>query len=432
MFTDHQQAGMISCAGDGYLRTPAMDSLAAGGVRFERAYCANPVCLPSRYAMMTGRMPGEVGIRCNFDGEGAGVPAEIASRILGWLMQEAGYDVAYGGKVHLTPGMAAEDMGFRYLTEDQSDGLADACVRFIRADRDRPFMLVASFVNPHDICIMAPRDMEGDEAFGLAPATERRKAEVRNLDAALRMPDGISRQEFFDRLCPPAPANFELQGPEPEAVAMVLDQRPFKRHARDNWTTEEWRMHRWAYRRLTEMVDAHIGRVLEALTDSGVDENTVVIFSTDHGDMDGAYHMEHNTVLYEEATRVPLIVSWKGVTHPGRVDRYHLVSNGLDLLPTVCDYASVAPPDGWRERLHVESEFGHMVAGGTSTCYTTRAGTASSSSTSTPTRARWATPSTTPSSGRSRKATATGSCPGSPLATDARRRARLLQSTDST
>lgn len=56
ILTDQQQAGMMSCAEDGYLRTPAMDSLAAGGVRFERAYCANPVCLPSRYAMMTGHM----------------------------------------------------------------------------------------------------------------------------------------------------------------------------------------------------------------------------------------------------------------------------------------------------------------------------------------------------------------------------------------
>ena len=78
---------------------------------------------------------------------------------------------------------------------------------------------------------------------------------------------------------------------------------------------------------------------------------------------------------------MPLIVSWKGVTHAGQVDRDHLVSNGLDLLPTICDYAGVVPPDDlegvslrtlvegappgdWRERLHVESAFGHMVAAG--------------------------------------------------------------------
>ena len=162
---------------------------------------------------------------------------------------------------------------------------------------------------------------------------------------------------------------------------MIVDQRPFKRHARQTWSTERWRLHRWAYCRLTEMVDRQIGRVLDALRETGQEEDTVVIFSADHGDMDGSHRMEHKTVLYEEAARVPLIMSWKGVTHAGQVDRDHLVSNGLDLLPTICDYAGVVPPDDlegvslrtlvegtppgdWRERLHVESEFGHMVAAG--------------------------------------------------------------------
>ena len=381
VFTDQQQAGMMGCAGNPYVRTPAMDSIAATGVRFERAYCANPVCLPSRYSMMTGRMPGDVGIRSNPDGNRASISARAKSTTMGWLLRGAGYDTAYGGKVHLPPGMSPEEMGFTYLTADQRDGLADASADFIRRERDRPFLLVSSFINPHDICFMAIGDAGGDEVYGVNLDPERRVAELSALGEALKLPVGVSEQEFLDRICPPAPSNLEPQDPEPEAVGMIVDQRPFKRHARQSWSTERWRLHRWAYCRLTEMVDAQIGRVLEALRETGQEEDTVVIFSTDHGDMDGSHRMEHKTVLYEEATRVPLIVSWKGVTHPGQVDRDHLVSNGLDLLPTICDYAGVVPPDDlegvslrplvegtppgdWRERLHVESEFGHMVAGG--------------------------------------------------------------------
>jgi len=65
VFTDQQSASMMSCAGNSYVNTPAMDGLAASGMRFERAYCTNPVCVPSRFSLMTGRMPSAIGVRCN-------------------------------------------------------------------------------------------------------------------------------------------------------------------------------------------------------------------------------------------------------------------------------------------------------------------------------------------------------------------------------
>jgi arylsulfatase A-like enzyme len=126
------------------------------------------------------------------------------------------------------------------------------------------------------------------------------------------------------------------------------------------------------------MVDAQIGVVLKALRDSGQVENTVVIFTSDHGDHDGAHKLEHKGSFYEEAIRVPLIISQAGTTPSGVVDDGHLVSNGLDLLPTVCDYAGAAVPgelegvslrplaegrdvDEWRSRLAIECVTGRMV-----------------------------------------------------------------------
>jgi choline-sulfatase len=106
----------------------------------------------------------------------------------------------------------------------------------------------------------------------------------------------------------------------------------------------------------------------------------VVIFTSDHGDLDAAHRMEHKTALYEEACRIPLLICEPGGARAADADTTHLVSNGLDLLPTVCDYAGVDPPGDlagaslrplvegkpvadWRTALPVESEIGRMVVG---------------------------------------------------------------------
>ena len=112
----------------------------------------------------------------------------------------------------------------------------------------------------------------------------------------------------------------------------------------EHWTAEDWRLHRWAYARLVERADAEIGTVLDALRQSGLEGDTVVVFTSDHGEMDASHKLEHKSMPYEEATRVPFIVSRKGVTPAGRVNTTDLVSTGLDLIPTLCDLAGIATP----------------------------------------------------------------------------------------
>jgi arylsulfatase A-like enzyme len=109
-------------------------------------------------------------------------------------------------------------------------------------------------------------------------------------------------------------------------------------------------VHRWAYARLTEVVNGQIGQVLTALRETGLDTNTLVVFTSDHGDMDASHHLEHKSVLYDEAARVPFIVSWKGVTKPGLVDNEHLVSTGQDLIPTLCDFVGIPTPSSLKGR----------------------------------------------------------------------------------
>lgn len=197
----------------------------------------------------------------------------------------------------------------------------------------------------------------------------------------MKRPAGISEDDFYDNYCPPLPDNHEPQENEPDAIASLISARPFRQKARDQYSEKQWRMHRWAYCRLTEMVDAQIQKILTAVKEKGEEENTIIFFSSDHGDNDSSHKLEHKTVLYEESANVPFVAMWKNHFPAGKVDSEHLVSNGLDILPTICDYAgveAVADSRGaslrslfekyasqesisWRNTLGVESELGRMV-----------------------------------------------------------------------
>lgn len=378
IITDQQSAGMMSCAGNRYLNTPALDRLAATGVTFSRAYCTAPVCVPSRFSLMTGRMPSEIGLRDNNYEHIGNIPEHILEHGLGHAFKNAGYDAAYGGKVHL-PKMDAIDLGFDYISDNERDELADTCATYIQEEREKPFFLVASLINPHDICYMAIRDFAESEFSKYL--IKNGVVEVATLDKALQTPPDISDEEFFDDICPPVPENFEPQKDEPEAVRELLAQRPFRMKARERWSEKRWRQHRWAYHRLTEMVDSQIGVMLDALERSGKAAETVVIFTSDHGDMDSAHRMEHKTAFYEEASHIPLIVSQQDTTAAGTVDTETLVSNGLDLYPTLCDYAGIDVPgdlrgirfrpvaegrerEQSRDYIPVENEIGYMIVTG--------------------------------------------------------------------
>ena len=382
IYTDQQHANMMSCAGNPWLSTPAMDYIAENGIRFTRAYTTNPVCSPARVSLITGRFAGDFrDAEGNVVRENRGsmrIPQmsdEVLQTTVPAYLKKAGYDLLYGGKKHLPKMLNPGTLGFEYFTDDERDELAQQAADHIRGKHDNPYFMIVSLINPHDIFYMAIREHSDPNN----PLLERGKKELATLDWALKYPKGVSEDEFFEKYCPPAPPNLEPQEDEPEAMKYMLKQRDFREGARNHYTETDWRKHRWAYCRLTERVDGQIQVILDALKDSGQDENTLVLFSSDHGDMDGAHRLEHKTTLYEESANIPFLAMWRGVIPGGQVDSLHLVSNGLDLLPTVCDFAGTAgqsDPRGrslrplmegreieWRQTLGVESEIGRMVVG---------------------------------------------------------------------
>ncbi|HEY2572610.1 MAG TPA: sulfatase-like hydrolase/transferase [Verrucomicrobiaceae bacterium] len=315
IMTDQHVSDAMSCRmGDKYLKTPALDSLAANGMFFTRAFAANPICMPSRNAIFTGRYPHETGVTAN-------IPATLNAKEfvnMGTYFRRAGYETAYAGKWHLCyKEQDVDTHGFESVAGKGKDSeIAEKAVNFIRQKHDRPFLLGASFVNPHNICEVARGEPLSNGPVGDPPP-----------------PDQL----------PPAPAN--LPAPQNEPDSMTVMRQSY--HATDtfpvgNFTPQKWRELRWAYYRLIEKVDAEIGKVLGALRESGLEGNTLVIFTADHGECAGAHGFNQKTVFYEESAGVPLIVSLKDVTPKSSSDK--LVNTGIDILPTMLDFAGMEKP----------------------------------------------------------------------------------------
>jgi len=341
--TDQQHHRLTGHAGDRYVRTPALDRLAREGTSFGLTYVANPVCVPARYSLLTGYMPHRFGgLETNRQSTGEPLPTIadwVSTPTVGPCLRAAGYETFYGGKLHVE-GLpmfnreAERRFGFRCLIDNSREELALRARDFLlgrgQGARQRdPFFLWASFINPHDICRLVDRETGKFSAGELT----------------------------LDR-CPPLPANFAPTRDEPRWIASFRDgtlgdesslelglNRRFGRSSQA-WTDAEWRLYRGAYRSFMGDVDRQIGIVLDALRESGLEPDTVVIFTSDHGDHDGEHRLTMKRSFYEAAVHVPLLVRWPGQVAAGRVDETHLVNNCSDLLPTLCDLAGVAAPAG--------------------------------------------------------------------------------------
>ncbi|MCX7046683.1 MAG: sulfatase-like hydrolase/transferase [Candidatus Sumerlaeota bacterium] len=326
IMTDQQFAEAMSCRmGKQYLNTPVMDALAANGMLFSRAYSANPLCMPLRNSLFTGRYPHETGVTKNAPPKGGLDPKEFVC--MGTYFRNAGYDTGYSGKWHLCfPARDANSHGFEIMKSQSKDGhdagVADGAVEFLARKHDKPFLLVASFLNPHNICEWARRLSGRKQALNCGE---------------------IGDPPALDKL-PPPPANLAPPSNEPDTMTMMRKgyQVPDGPFPVGSYTVEDWRKHRWGYYRMIEKVDAEIGRVLEALRKAGQEDNTLIIFTSDHGECAGAHGFNQKTVFYEESARVPLIVNFKGKISKGVSDK--LVNTGIDILPTMIDFAGIEIP----------------------------------------------------------------------------------------
>ncbi len=327
--TDQQAAIALGCTGNPYLKTPAMDRIARNGVRFDKAYASDPICVPSRTSYMTGTMPHENGVDYN----GNHVPfAHQQFPILACEFRDAGYDTGYFGKWHVPADIHDSAWsGFNTLDAIRDNrvdfDIVAPCLDFIRKDRTEPFLAFASFVNPHDICEFARMLSDIPDELKNGP-----------------IPDLPPEDEL-----PPLPANWRAPEAEPEAVRNHYNlETTGKVYPTRTWGGAEdirWRQYLWAYYRMVELVDRYVGELLDGLEAAGLAEDTLIVFTSDHGDGMARHQWNQKTIFTDEVARVPFIVARPGQVPTAGVNTRHLVNLGTDLFPTIMDAAGIPKPE---------------------------------------------------------------------------------------
>jgi uncharacterized sulfatase len=335
-------ATTLGCYHHPAAKTPHLDALAARGLRFERAYCQFPHCNPSRSSFLTGLRPGTTRVTDNSDVLYSNLPGVVT---MPHHFRQNGYATARCGKIfHLGVPSGEESMddpqGWDFGTPFKSElpfppkresvvkvnagkkdgigwqeipgsdddlvdgGHAMAAIRWLeQRDVGKPFFLAVGFHRPH-LPLVAPA-----KYFDLYPFDE------------IKLP--VEPED--DESDIPAPAR---NGAVP---GYALSPSPEQRRATIR-----------GYLATVSYMDAQAGRVLDALSRLGIAEETIVIFTSDHGWHLGEHGLWHKRSLFEESARVPLIVSVPKMKHGGQTTE-GLVEL-IDLFPTLCDLTKIKPP----------------------------------------------------------------------------------------
>jgi len=336
----------LGCYGRPQMQTPNIDRLADRGVRFERAYCQFPLCGPSRNSMLTGLYPNSTGILANQQIFRQTIPSHHslpqAFRLAGYFAARIGklyhYNVpkSIGTNGHDDPGsweLELNPAGCDRLEEqphifslipgrfggtlswyasprnDQyhTDGLMAADAEWVlercARRKDRPFFLAVGFFRPHT--------------------------------------PYVSPKPYFERY--PEREMPVVRGVKEDQADLPAAALASYKRAQDKLTDELRRQCVQAYYASITFMDAQVGRVLDALERLGLKENTIVVFTSDHGYHLGEHGLWQKMSLFEESARVPLIIAAPGTSARGAVAKAPV--GLIDLYPTLAELCGVKTPE---------------------------------------------------------------------------------------
>ncbi len=357
--SDQLHHGAIGCAGNEVVRTPNIDRLASEGVRFENALCPTPFCSPTRASLMTGLYPHQHGIVKNLSRDSAGLNPDLPTTEQTLL--DAGYVARQFGKWHLgektrVPAYAQNpEQNYRQYFRSVAEGMP--------APPDGPTSRVGRPIFPIDAVKSANAQYDGNGPkntwIGRTDVPVEHTEEAWIADRAIKALGEMAGKPFLLTVSFPAPhALWVINEPFYSLHDRQRIPLPANRHSvRDvDRSTSAWRFgqllgedgmreYLGVYYGMVSMMDANLGRILEELEHLGEADNTLVVFSSDHGDMLGGHGMYDKTSysMYEETTRVPLLLRCPGRIAAGRTVKTH--AGTCDLSPTILDYLGLGVPD---------------------------------------------------------------------------------------
>ena len=364
--TDQQRYDTIGALGNAHVSTPNIDSLAREGVAFTRAYCQAPICTPSRASFLTGMYPSAIRVNRNGNPAFPVFPPLISRRLA-----DIGYTCGLIGKLHLSSAYgrveARADDGYSYwqyshaprddwasghdyadwvreqgadlgeLVKDaaglqaalhQTTFCAEKTIEFMRAEADRPWFASVNIYDPHPpfnppqayrelfdpAAVNAPLFRESD-------LSQQAKLAAVDFQSEARRPDDLD-----------IPSPILPQSPGPSLIEAETAG------ARDARTLIA------AYYAMIKLIDDQLGRILAALDASGQRDNTLIIFTSDHGETLGDHGLiQKGCRFYEGLVRVPLIFAWRGKFAAGL--RSEALVELTDIAPTLLEICGLPAPD---------------------------------------------------------------------------------------
>jgi arylsulfatase A-like enzyme len=355
VLTDQHRRDAVGAYGNPVIRTPHLDALARRGVLFEAAYVTQPLCTPSRASLLTGLYPHTHGAGLN------NRPLSPDRRILVEMLPAGAYRTAWFGKWHLGDEIfrqrgfdefeSTEDgydehysagrdrsarsgyhhfLAARGVKPDRPDGysrpyantlprelskpayVAGKGIEFIERHRDRPFVAFLSFLDPH-----TPFNSVNDRMYDPdqmeVPATFHEPLD----------PTVLERTRVLRQL---------IRHDPPASYRGIID------------TPRDLQEVKARYYGKVTLVDEMVGRVLSRLAELGLSDRTIVVFTSEHGELMGAHRLMFKSLMYEESAGVPLVLAAPGLPGAGR--RVRAPVSTVDLAPTLLDLMGVSVPPG--------------------------------------------------------------------------------------
>lgn len=338
MADDHAPAA-FSTYGGKLNSTPNLDRIAAEGLRLDRCFCTNAICTPARASVHTGKYSHVTGIKTLND-----VIDQTQETTVGMLLRDAGYQTAFVGKWHLGHGGNSDPAGYDFwsvlpvqgkyydpelremgetITEKGyvTDLLTDKALGWLsQRDKERPFFFVCAHKAPHDPFQPHPKhkDLFGAESVP-EPATFHDSYENRAAAAGMAT-EKVALMHLKNHLPDPVPEG--LSAGEQKA-----------------WNYQSYMRN---YLRCVASIDENVGRLLDFLDENQLAENTIVIYTSDHGFFLGDHGWYDKRFMYEESIRIPFLMRFPRSVQAG-ITSEHIALN-VDFAPTILDYAGLPAP----------------------------------------------------------------------------------------
>lgn len=329
---DQMAALSLPVYGHPVVRAPHMARLAARGTLFENAYCAAPLCSPARFALLTGRRPSRIGAYDN----AAELPASVPTLL--HHLRSAGYRTCLSGKMDFTGADQLHGYEER-LTTDLSPSDFGWVPDWDHPDEAQPWYHTLQSVaeaGPCDHSLSLQYDEEACQqaVHWLHQASPRPDGRPFLLTLSVMHPhDPYQGPRRFWELYEPGEIDMPAEGKRRPRDRSATERRMFALYDRDEIriSSSAVRRARHAYYAMVSYCDDVLGRLIDALAVSGVADNTIIVVTSDHGDMLGERGLWYKMTFYERAVRVPLIIAGPGI----RRQRIAEPVSHLDLLPTL-------------------------------------------------------------------------------------------------